>query len=82
MESQIPEKRSKLAGQDINQDINEAKTQQTPQQGRECSWKQIGNKDEFWMFSTTSGVHHFFAFEKCVFKTDEEDLNTKTRRRS
>jgi hypothetical protein len=40
MESQIPEKRSKLAGQDINQDINEAKTQQTPQQGRECSWKQ------------------------------------------
>lgn len=41
----------------------------------------VESKDAFWMFSTTSGVHHFFALEKCIFKTDEENLNTKTRRR-
>jgi hypothetical protein len=29
----------------------------------------VETSDEFWMFSPTSGVHHFFAFEKSFIKT-------------
>jgi len=66
--STFPRTEANSPARTLIQDINEAHCQQTPLQGESG----VETNDEFWMFSPTLGVHHFLAFEKCVYQNGRQ----------
>jgi hypothetical protein len=80
----FPRNEANSPARTLIQDINEANCQQTPMQGESG----VETNDEFWMFSPTSRVHHFLAFEKCVYqnrrqrRSKHEDLTALLNRQA